>query len=47
MAGILCDVENMKIPCNFLLAGPHLQERDIIIDFFSFSCSDYDLTLII
>ena len=47
MGGILCDVENLKISCNFILAGRHLLERDIVLDFFRFSCSGYDLTLII
>ena len=46
MGGILCDVENMKISCNLMLAGRHLWECDIILDFFSLSCSGYDLTLI-
>ena len=49
MVGILCNVENMKVSCNLILAGWHLQERDIILDFwtFSFSCPGYDLKLII
>ena len=46
MGGILCDVENMKISCNLMLAGRHLWECDIILDFFSLSYSGCDLTLI-
>ena len=34
MGGILRNVENMKIPCNLILAGWHLQEREIILDIF-------------
>ena len=34
MGGILCNVENMKILCNLILAGWHLEEREIIIDIF-------------
>ena len=47
MDGILCEVKNMKIFCNFILAGRHLSEFDITLDFFRFSCSGYDVTLII
>ena len=46
MGGILCDMENMKITCNLILAGWHLWER-VILDFFDFSYSGYDLKLII
>ena len=42
MGGILCDVKNVKISCNLILAV----ERDIILDFFSF-CYGCDVTLII
>ena len=34
LGGILCDIENMKISCNLIIAGCHLKERDLILDFF-------------
>ena len=34
MGGILCDIENMKISCNLVIAGWHLKERDLILYFF-------------
>ena len=34
MGGILCDIENMKISCNLIIAGWHLKEHDLILDFF-------------
>ena len=34
MGGILCDMENMKISCNLILAGSYLWEGDIILYFF-------------
>ena len=47
MGGILCDIENMKISCNLIIAGWHLKERDLILYFFfSFSYCDYDHELI-
>ena len=46
MDGVLCDVENMKISCNLILAGLHHWDCDFVLDFFSFSCSGYDLMLI-
>ena len=32
--GILCDMENMKISYNLILAAWHLEEREIDLDFF-------------
>ena len=32
--GILCDMENLKISCNLILAAWHLKERDHNLDFF-------------
>ena len=34
MGGILCDLENMKISCSLIIAGWHLQELDLILEFF-------------
>ena len=34
MGRTLCDMENKKISCNLILAGWHLSERDLILDFF-------------
>ena len=34
MGGVLYDKENMKISYNLILAGWHLEERDLILGFF-------------
>ena len=45
--GILCDVENMKFVCNLILAVGICKSAILFKTFFSFSCSGYDVTLII